>query len=58
MNSRELKPVHSLGLEHWGGAAPSVRDPSLCSVGQTFLVAVGPALASGVSLVSKGLCGL
>ena len=55
MNSRELKPVRSLGLEDWGGAAPSVRDPSLCSVGRRFLVAVGPASASGEPLVSKGL---
>ena len=52
MNSRELKPVHSLGLEDRGGAAPSVGDPSLCSVGWRFLVAVGPALASGEPLVS------
>lgn len=52
VNSRELKPVHSLGLEDRGGAAPSVGDPSLCSVGWRFLVAVGPALASGEPLVS------
>ena len=58
VNSRELKPLPSLSLEDLGGTAPPVWDPLLCSVGRPFLGAVGPALESGVSLVSKGFCGL